>query len=257
MVTETSVTRETNVTETAPAAPSTKRAGTQGQTDFDTIADEYDDSLPPHVVEHYLAKRVAFVRQHVAPGLALDVGCGTGVMAERLSRAGYDVVGADPFRGMLRYSRQRRPDLMAVAATGERLPFADDTFDLVYCIAVMHHVADPTAVRQTLLEMVRVAKPGGYVLVWDHNPRNPYWPIIMRRVPQDTGAERLIPEQEVLDGLAAGGAHPLIVRPLGLMPDFAPRRLTSAVARLERFVERMPGLNRLCAHNVILAIKPV
>ena len=249
---------ETTETEvTRPPAAEPKRGGTRSQTDFNSIADAYDESLPAHVVAHYLAKRVAFIRQHVPPGTALDVGCGTGVMAARLSQEGYDVVGVDPFQGMLRYVRQRQPDLMAVAATGERLPFADNTFDLVYCIAVMHHVADPTAVRQTLLEMVRVAKPGGYVLVWDHNPRNPYWPIIMRRVPQDTGAERLIPEQEVLDGLAAGGAQPLIVRPLGLMPDFAPRRLTSAVARLERFVERMPGLNRLCAHNVILAIKPV
>ncbi|MBA2276981.1 MAG: methyltransferase domain-containing protein [Chloroflexia bacterium] len=242
-------------TETKPAAQPARTTGSHGQTDFDAIADEYDESLPAHVVEHYLAKRVAFIRQYVPPGRALDIGCGTGVVAERLSREGYDVVGVDPFRGMLRYVRQRRPDLLAIAANGERLPFADNTFDLVYCIAVMHHVAAPAAVRQTLLEMTRVAKPGGHVLVWDHNPRNPYWPIIMRRVPQDTGAERLIPEREVLDGLAAGGARPVIVRPLGLMPDFTPRPLTGAVARLEHLVERVPVLNRLCAHNVVLAIK--
>ena len=241
--------------ETTPLPVATRHAGSAGQTDFDTIADEYDESLPPHLVAHYLAKRVAFIRQHVAPGLALDVGCGTGVMAERLSQEGYDLVGADPFRGMLRYVRARRPDLMAVAASGQHLPFPDDTFDLVYCIAVMHHIADPTAVRETILEMVRVAKPGGHVLVWDHNPRNPYWPIIMKRVPQDTGAERLIPEQEVLDGLKAGGARPLITRPLGLMPDFTPKALTGAVAKVERFVEGVPVLNRLCAHNVILAVK--
>ena len=253
MATETKAATDVTERTTAPGCAPTK--GAHGQTDFDAIADEYDASLPPHVVEHYLAKRVAFIRQYVPPGSALDVGCGTGVVAERLSREGYDVVGVDPFRGMLRYVRQRRPDLLAVAASGEHLPFADDTFDLVYCIAVMHHVADPDAVRQTLLEMTRVAKPGGHVLVWDHNPRNPYWPIIMRRVPQDTGAERLIPEWEVLDGLAAGGARPIVAQPLGLMPDFTPRALTGAVARLERFVERVPVLNRLCAHNVILAVK--
>ena len=37
-------------------------------------------------------------------------------------------------------------------------------------------------------------RPGGRVLVWDHNPRNPYWGRLMARVPQDTGEERLIPE---------------------------------------------------------------
>ena len=43
--------------------------------------------------------------------------------------------------------------------------------------------------------MVRVARPGGRILVWDHNPRNPYWGRLMARVPQDTGEERLIPER--------------------------------------------------------------
>ncbi len=79
----------------------------------------------------------------------------------------------------------------------------------------------------------------------------------MKRVPQDTGAERLIPEQEILDGLAAGHATPVEAKPLGLMPDFTPKFMTGAVARLERLVERTPLLNRFCAHNVILARKCV
>lgn len=230
--------------------------GIHGQTNFDSIADEYDESLPPHVVEHYLDKRATFIRQHVPVGCALDVGCGTGVFAERLSRFGYDLTGIDPFPGMLRYLRHRRPDIPAIAASGQHLPFPDDTFDLVYCIAVMHHVAAPDAVRLTLLEMARVAKPGGYVLVWDHNPRNPYWPIIMKRVPQDTGAERLIPEQEILNGLAEGGVRPIMTQALGFMPDFTPKPLTGAIAGLERVVEKVPVVNRVCAHNVILGLKP-
>ena len=42
---------------------------------------------------------------------------------------------------------------------------------------------------------------------------------------------------------------------MGLMPDFTPKFLTSAVARLERIIEKTPVLNRFCAHNVILAQK--
>jgi hypothetical protein len=106
-----------------------------------------------------------------------------------------------------------------------------------------------------LLEMVRVTKPGGLVMVWDHNPRNPYWPILMKRVPQDTGAERLIPEEEIVAGLRGGGATPVKVQTSGLMPDFTPQPLTGAVAALERLVERTPGLNLFAAHNVILARK--
>lgn len=226
-----------------------------GQTDFDAIAGEYDDSLPAHVVEHYLAKRVAFVRRHVPLGAALDLGCGTGLLAERLTDAGFGVVGLDPSRGMLAQLRRRRPGFPAVAGGGEALPFADGAFALTYCVAVMHHVAAPEAVRRTLAEMARVTRRGGHVLIWDHNPRNPYWPLLMRRVPQDTGAERLIPEAEILDGLAAGAARPALTAQLGLVPDFAPRALLGAAAAVERVVEAVPGLRRLCAHNVVLAVK--
>jgi SAM-dependent methyltransferase len=234
-------------------APSTVTLG--AQTDFDTVAEEYDASLPAHVVEHYLAKRLAFIQRHTQPGPVLDLGCGTGLLAQRIAAAGYDVTGLDPSRGMLRQLRRRRPDVGAIAGSGTALPFADDSFALTYCVAVMHHVADPTAVRQTLIEMARVTRPGGHVLVWDHNPRNPYWPLLMRRVPQDTGAERLVPEEEILSGLTAGGALPVLTEQLGLVPDFTPRPLLGIAAAAERLIEATPGLRRLCAHNVVLAVK--
>lgn len=224
-------------------------------TDFDAVAAEYDESLPEHVVEHYLRKRLAFIQEHVAPGPVLDLGCGTGVLAERVAAAGYQVTGLDPSRGMLHVLSGQRRDIPLVAGTGVALPFAADTFALTYCVAVMHHVAAPDAVRRTLQEMVRVTRPGGKILIWDHNPRNPYWPLLMRRVPQDTGGERLIPEDEILAGLAAGGAHPVSTDQLGFVPDFAPRPLLGAVASLERIVEALPGVRRLCAHNVVLAEK--
>ncbi|MBA2519744.1 MAG: methyltransferase domain-containing protein [Chloroflexia bacterium] len=230
--------------------------GLHGQTDFDAVADAYDESLPVHVVEHYINKRTAFIREHVPTGSKiLDVGCGTGILAERLLHEGYDVTGADPFAAMLDRMKARDLRLKAVHAPGQSLPFDDGAFDFTYCMAVMHHIAEPKDVHHTLVEMCRVTRPGGHVLVWDHNPHNPYWPILMKRVPQDTGAERLIPEQEILDGLAAGGATPLEAKPLGMMPDFTPRFLTGTVAHLERIVEKTPILNRFCAHNVILARK--
>jgi len=223
---------------------------------FDAIASDYDASLPAHVVEHYLRKRVAFVLAHCPRGRALDVGCGTGVLAARLAGAGYDMAGIDPSDGMLEVLRARTPAVEAVRADGTDIPFPDESFDLVLCVAVMHHIADPAAVRATLAEMTRVTRPGGRILVWDHNPRNPYWRILMARVPQDTGEERLVPERELLDGLGAAGARILLSDQLGLVPDFVPRAALPAAAAAERAVERTPLARRLCAHNVILAERP-
>jgi SAM-dependent methyltransferase len=223
---------------------------------FDEIAGEYDHSLPAHVVEHYLRKRTAFITSVSPSGSrVLDVGCGTGALAVRLAGTGYDVTGIDPSDGMLDVLRRRNTPVAAVLGSGTELPFATDSFDLVYCVAVMHHVADPDDVRATLVEMTRVSRPGGRVLIWDHNPRNPYWGPLMARVPQDTGEERLIGEQEIFQGLNAAGGRVIEARHLGFVPDFTPADLMRPAAALERLAERTRFASRFAAHNVILATK--
>jgi SAM-dependent methyltransferase len=223
---------------------------------FDRIADEYDDALPPHVVEHYLAKRVRYlVAQCPQRGDVLDVGCGTGVLAGRLSRAGFTVTGLDPSQGMLDVMAASEPAVENVRGEGSDLPFEDGTFDLVITVAALHHVADPDAVRATLIEMARVTRRNGRIVVWDHNPRNPYWKNLMKRVPQDDGTERLIPEEEIVGGLEAGGATIVGSSQLGLVPDFVPPSLIAVARAGEAVVERLPGLRRLCAHNVVLAAR--
>ena len=226
------------------------------ETHFDDVAAHYDESLPSHVTDHYLRKRVGYVAaHHPPPARVLDLGCGTGVLASHLAGAGYSVVGADPSAGMLEVMRTRAPEVESVQASGTDLPFADGEFDLSVSVATMHHIADAGDVARALAEMARVVRPGGHVLVWDHNPRNPYWPHLMKRVPQDQGDERLIPLAELLAGLRAGGAEPVEVRELGLVPDFTPKRLLGAAAALERLAERTPLVRERCAHNVVLAVR--
>ncbi len=225
------------------------------ESNFDRIAEHYDESLPAHVVDHYLEKRTAFVLEHCPLGSALDVGCGTGALAVRLADAGYEVTGLDPSEGMLRVLQERRSRVRAVRGSGTSIPFPDGSFDLVLSVATMHHIAAPDDVRRTLAEMVRVASPGGRVLVWDHNPRNPYWRRLMARVPQDTGEERLVGVRELVRGLGDAGAEPVLVTQLGMVPDFTPRALLGAAATAERAAERTPLLRRVCAHNVVLAAK--
>ena len=223
-------------------------------THFDRIAEHYDESLPRHVADHYLRRRAAYVAEHVPLGSRLlDVGCGTGRLAKRLAAAGYDVTGADPSTGMIEVLERNAPEVKAVVASGESLPFDSGSFGASYCVAVMHHVAEEGAVSRTLSEMVRVVQPGGLVLVWDHNPLNPYWRRLMARVPQDTGEERLIGRRELIAGLERAGAEILAAERLGAVPDFVSPRALPAAARLERVVERLPGVRGLCAHNVILA----
>ena len=145
--------------------------------------------------------------------------------------------------------------MTCLCGNASALPVASRCVDAAICVAMLHHVAEPAGVRATLQEMIRVVKPGGCLLVWDHNRLNPYWPNLMRRLPQDQEPTRLVPLGELLADLV----HPEIGRVgvwrLGLVPDFAPASLLWFFRGVEWFVERLPGLRLLCAHNVVLVTK--
>ena len=104
---------------------------------FDEIAGEYDESLPPHVVEHYIVKRVNRLSSLIDSGRVLDVGCGTGILAGRLAARGYDLTGVDPSEGMLEEARKNITGARFIQGSGTALPFGDNEFDLTYCVAVM------------------------------------------------------------------------------------------------------------------------
>lgn len=222
---------------------------------YDSIAEEYDEhSIPPHVAEHYLRKRVALIRELVPAGRLLDVGCGTGRLAARLAALGYSLTGVDISHGMLRRMARLTP-AAPVAAYGYALPFADGVFDGALTVATLHHIADPARVAHTIQEMVRVVRSGGLALIWDHNPGNPYWPLLMRRVIQDIGIERLIPLGELLAALRPLPIRELRVWHLGFVPDFTPPPLLGAAAALEHVLESLPLVRRVAAHNVVAAVK--
>jgi len=119
----------------------------------------------------------------VTPGArALDVCCGTGDLTWRLAAAGAQVVGLDfsePMLALAERKRARRPPATAVdnprflRADAQQLPFAEETFDIVTVGYGLRNLADWA---MGLREMVRVAKPGGRVLVLEFGkPPNALW----------------------------------------------------------------------------------
>jgi SAM-dependent methyltransferase len=222
---------------------------------YDHVAHEYDDVFRPHVAEHYLEKRLGLVKALLPMGgVVLDVGCGTGRLGATLAGEGYDVFGADLSPGMVRKARERGL-AGAYAAATTALPFADNSFDLALTVATLHHLETPDRVARTVSEMGRVVKHGHFVVLWDHNPSNPYWPILMKRVPQDSGDERLVPLAELLAAVRAAGLAPHRVFRSGFTPDFLPALLARPWRWVERAVEVTPGVNVLAAHNVVVARK--
>jgi hypothetical protein len=90
-------------------------------------------------------------------------------------------------------------------------------------------------------------------VVWDHNPLNPYWPLLMRRVPQDDGSERLVGLREILSGLSGPRVESIESFRSGFVPDFLPPRFLPFGQRLETALERRRPFRWLAAHNVVVA----
>jgi SAM-dependent methyltransferase len=222
---------------------------------FDLVAGAYDESLPGHVREHYRVKRLRFIERLLARGSVLDVGCGTGELTGAIAARGYRVVGLDRSHGMLEVFRGRA-GRRVVQGSSDALPFRSESFDLVVTIATLHHVGGPDTVRAMLGDLVRVARsPGGVVVVWDHNPRNPYWPSLMKRLPQDADGYRLVPLHEILDGLGRAGIRRTRVVRSGWVPDFVPRPLLPVFRSLEWLLERLPVIRSFGAHNVVVGVR--
>ena len=168
---------------------------------FQDFAGSYDELLHDPLRDRFADGSEFFIRQkcrNVERRLArlargrrlrvLDAGCGLGTA---LTCFGSDVrvFGSDTSQPMLRAAVKRGP---VTVQEPLRLPFADDTFDAVYAFCIYHHIPDDDHVRH-LSELRRVVKPGGEVMVFEHNPYNPVTARIFARAPIDRGCHMIKP----------------------------------------------------------------
>ncbi|KIF72013.1 methyltransferase [Streptomyces sp. AcH 505] len=128
---------------------------------FDSVAAQYAAARPGYppvlfdTVETLAGRSLAGAR-------VVDVGAGTGIATRLLRERGARVTAVEPGPGMAAQLRRDLPDVPLVRGTGDALPLADGTADLI-TYAQSWHWTDPT---RSLPEALRVLRPGGALVLW-------------------------------------------------------------------------------------------
>jgi ubiquinone/menaquinone biosynthesis C-methylase UbiE len=100
-----------------------------------------------------------------SPGVVVDLAGGTGMFRGLWASARpYVCVDIDPAK--VRRFRRKFPSDTAVLSDALRAPFVSGTVDVVACVFVAHHLADP-GLQQLLREGARILKPSGRLVFLD------------------------------------------------------------------------------------------
>lgn len=167
---------------------------------FDRYADDYDATVQAAIgasgetVAYFASLKARLARAEAPDGTlrVLDFGCGVGNVTRALAAefGSARITGCDPSNDSIATARARSSPDIRYVSTGERLPFADGTFDLAVAACVFHHI---DAARQSFwaAEIARVLRPGGRFALFEHNPLNPLTRRVVANVPFDRGVELL------------------------------------------------------------------
>jgi SAM-dependent methyltransferase len=221
--------------------------------EFDAHAEGYDSGMDQPLkalagtdADDFVAVKVRWLLRHFpelrtrADLSILDYGCGVATLLKLLRSHGVPgtLTGTDISTGMLREAERHWPAASPPplfraqngAATG--LPAAE--FDLIVISAVLHHV--PVGQRTAVYaELHRLLRPGGRLVVFEHNPWNPVTRYVVAHTPIDRDAI-LLPPPEVTASLRASAWHD--IRTGHFM--FLPPRLGFFATLIERLLYWLP-----------------
>lgn len=115
------------------------------------------------------------------PGVAdrvLDVGCGSGVISDRMADKGAEVVGIDANPDAVAFAQRTygRPGITFLEGYLDALDLPPRSFDGATCLEVIEHVYPPQ-VETLLQDLFRILRPGGRLLITTPNYRG-LWPIV-------------------------------------------------------------------------------
>lgn len=198
---------------------------------------------------------------------ALDLGCGTVEFYELVKSLGAEYVGVDLSPDMLAMGKRKYKKINLKVADAEKLPFKDETFDVVVCRGLVHHLPSP---KKGCQEARRVLKKGGYFVVSEpHSNTLLYFvrKLYYKMSSHFSDSHKSFRREEFLELLKKSGFTIEKVSYWGILsfpfafPDILPTYklvplpLFKLFVKLDTFLTKIPLINRFSWHIVVLCVK--
>lgn len=219
----------------------------------------YDDPLRAAAERYWHSEEWQAIRAFLpTTGKALDIGAGRGIASYALAQEGLDVtalepdpstlVGAGAIRGL---ARDGGVAIRVVEEFSERLPFEDQSFDLLFARAVLHHTSDLWGACR---EFHRVLKPGGRLIaVREHViTRWEDLPVFLNLHPLHKlyGGENAFRLKKYQDAIVSAGFQLRVtLAPFDSPINFAPHTLASLQENIAARLGKLPVLQ-----DIILSV---
>jgi 2-polyprenyl-6-hydroxyphenyl methylase / 3-demethylubiquinone-9 3-methyltransferase len=164
----------------------------------------------------------------------LDVGCGGGLLTNRLAEKGFDVAGIDLSESSLEAAKKYdvSKKVNYVLASAYQLPFPDHEFDVVCAMDILEHVEEP---QQLIMEASRVLKKGGFFFFHTFNRNILSYLLVIKGVdwfipnaPKNMHVYDLFIKPDELKQLCINANLPIITM-LGFEPNLFDKRFWKAL----------------------------
>jgi SAM-dependent methyltransferase len=217
--------------------------------EFDRFADEYTSTHADNIrisgedPSYFARYKIEEVRRRWdgegrgEPDAVLDFGTGIGNSLPHLARLfpKSAITGVDVSARSLEVSAKRFPGAATLVRYdgGGAIPLPSGAFDLVFSACVFHHIP-PTEHGAIFADLRRLTRPGGLMVVFEHNPANPATRYIVATCPFDENAV-LLPAPHLRRSQEGAGFKKVSVSYTGFFPG-----ALRALRPLERLMTGLP-----------------
>ncbi len=139
------------------------------RTDYEQLAPGYDARYPLPAEQEARGKALIALASEVNAIRVLEVGCGTGHWLLGLVTTKVQTFGLDLSQGMLQKASAHGEALLLARGSAIDLPFAPNTFDVIYCVDALHHFGNA---QRYLQEAFRLLRSGGVLAIIGNDPHS-------------------------------------------------------------------------------------